>query len=275
MEKLFKIQNLQNTTKSFLFLSELQNQVLNCAETDIILDFSSCQFSHAVFTSFLGVMTEIGDAYSKKMIYRFEKGSKTFEYFYRSGLYDYLMSESEATHANQNALSFWKVELEDEEKLMKLSDNARQQLFKNFYELFTNAKDHSEQKYGVFVCGHWLPKVEELVFSLYDTGIGIPRLVQNKVNSHMNGENALQWALQTGHSTRQLEKGVPRGLGLSDLQEFVDINNGRLTILSNDVYYDYNKRNEFIKEIPYEIIGTLICVTICKDDGLYVYEESE
>lgn len=149
---------------------------------------------------------------------------------------------------------------------IKISEEARQTLFRNIYELFVNAKDHSQEKHGVYACGHWMPKKQCLVFSIYDTGIGIPDLVKNKVDRSMSNMDALNWALVSGNSTRQFESGVPRGVGLADLKKFVAVNAGRLTILSGGVYYDYTaNKQEVLEEFPCKSLGTLVCMTINQD----------
>lgn len=139
------------------------------------------------------------------------------------------------------------------------------------YEIFVNANEHSDELYGVYSCGHWMPRQKKLVFSLYDTGIGIPRLVKKKINDRMTDIEAFQWAMIKGHSTSQLERGVPRGVGLSDLKDFIRLNKGRLTILSNGVYYDFNEKGiEKIIQFDCDIIGTMVCVTINQDNE-YIY----
>lgn len=277
MEKIYEIQSLDNRCVAFSFLSELQCHMIHCKEDTIILDFRKCKFSHAVFTSFIGALTEIGKAFQKQVRYRFKVDSRIYSYFKKSGMYDYMVNEGKHIHTNQNALPFWKVKM-DEELLMsyidsiidlskiRIIDKARQQLFRNFYELFVNARDHSDEKYGVYSCGHWMPRQKCLIFSIYDTGIGIPQLVKNRVDSNLSDIEALEWAMVGGNSTRQLEKGVPRGLGLSDLKKFVELNNGRLSILSNGVFYDYGHRaKNNTEQFEYANMGTLICVTIYQD----------
>lgn len=283
MEKILEIGTLSNIKDSFEFMAKTQNEVLKYTGKTVILDFRKCKFSHAVFTSFIGALTEIGCAHGIIIKYRFPPNSPPLEYFKRSGMYDYMVNNGSNEHINRNALPFWKVR-NDESALMeyidniidlskiKIEDNARQKFFKNLYEIFVNANDHSDEQYGVYSCGHWMPKKKKLVFSLYDTGIGIPKLVKREINGCLTDIEAFKWALIKGHSTRQLESGVPRGLGLSDLKEFIELNKGRLTILSNGVYYDFNENGEeYITNFSNDIIGTIVCVTINQDDGhIYV-----
>lgn len=283
MHNIFPIFELNNDIESFRVLSKLQYDTLACESDEVIWDFSDCSFSHAVFTSFIGAMTDICADNGKIIKYRMDVTKQLYIYFKKSGLYDYLMNNDSKENTNQNALPFWKV-AKDEKELMdyidtiinlskiRIDDEARQVLFRNIYEIFVNAKDHSNERCGVFSCGHWMPRSKYLVFSLYDTGIGIPDLVKNKVDGSMSDIDALKWAMVSGNSTRQFELGVPRGLGLADLKKFVSLNNGRLTILSGGVFYDFNRnREEILDKFQYKTIGTLVCVTIDQDkEHIYV-----
>ena len=283
MEYIFPITDLNNDIDSFSFLSKLQYDTLHCEDSKIVWDFSKCNFSHAVFTSFIGAMNAICKGIGKQITYQFNLEKATYQYFHKSGLYDYLMHRDKHINTNQNALPFWRVDMHDNQLMdyidtiialskIKISEEARQTLFRNIYELFVNAKDHSQEKHGVYACGHWMPKKQCLVFSIYDTGIGIPDLVKNKVDGNMSNMDALNWALVSGNSTRQFELGVPRGVGLADLKKFVAVNAGRLTILSSGVYYDYTaNRQEVLEEFPWKSLGTLVCMTINQDkEHIYV-----
>ena len=62
-----------NTVSSYYFLAETQNRIIDSFDDSIILDFSNCIFSHAVFTSFIGALTHIGKAFGKTITYRTKK----------------------------------------------------------------------------------------------------------------------------------------------------------------------------------------------------------
>lgn len=283
MDKIFEIRTLNNKREDFMFLAKLQEDVLTCEEKRIILSFEKCKFSHAIFTSFIGALTEICKEHGKRITYRFLEDSASLNYFKKSGMCDYMTNDESLSYTNSNALPFWKVDLDDDvfmnyiDSIIGLShlnilDEAKQKLFKNLYELFVNASEHSHEKNGVFSCGHWMPRNKNLVFSIYDTGIGICDLVKNKIDNTMSKEDALKWALVDGNSTKQLIKGVPRGVGLSDLKKFIALNNGRLTIMSNGVYYDFSSEHgETIEKFKYNTIGTMVCITIMQDEE-YIYK---
>ena len=73
----------------------------------------------------------------------------------------------------------------------------------------------------------------------------------------------------------KLKSDKPRPLGLSDLLNFIKLNNGSLRIMSNDIYYKYN-RSENYSVISKPIIGTLISITIIADnEHTYVVKKKE
>lgn len=284
MDKIIEMPKALNIDyTSYSFLAKLQNTIIDSDCDCIILDFQKCKFSNAAFTALLGALTEIANCFGKSIIYRAEKDSDILKYFKRSGLYNYLKEDSTDYHAS-NAIPFHKINMDDDyiidyiDNILKLAPiqlttNCHDVLFKNIYEIFNNSTDHSRAQFGVFSCGHWMPTKKQLVFSVYDTGIGIPALVKEKIDSSLSSADALEWALVRGHSTKQLTNGIPRGLGLSDLFDFIKLNHGALNIMTNDLYYQYNG-SKTIQPINHPIIGTLISITIIADyDHVYILKK--
>ena len=55
MEKIIKIPYvLSQDFDTYDYLAKLQNIIIDCPENRIILDFQNCNFSHAIFTAFIG-----------------------------------------------------------------------------------------------------------------------------------------------------------------------------------------------------------------------------
>lgn len=282
MEKIITMPYTLNINEdAYQFLGKLQYDIYSCVENSVILDFSQCIFSHTAFTAYFGALRALSQKWGKSVTFNTVEGNVR-KYFLKSGLYDYF-APSNVNHINGNSIPFAKVNLDDESLVnyignildlapITLSAKCSDLLFKNIYEIFTNAVEHSNSHYGVFACGHWMPQKKKLVFSVCDTGIGIPRLIKQK-NPNFSSIQALDWALKSGNSTKQLSDGVPRGLGLSDLKAFIKLNNGSLNIFTNDVYYNCST-NETTASLRYDILGTLITITITADyNHIYILKE--
>ncbi len=283
MEKIIQVPySLNITENSYKFLSKLQFDLYSCTEPNIILDFDSCSFTHAAFTAYLGGLRFLCQHWGKKLIFKASPPGKIRTYFERSGLYDFF-HPSVIKHSNSNSIPFTRVNLDDSSIItyidnildlapIRLSVNCRELLFKNIYEIFNNAVEHSQSVCGVYACGHWMPNKRQLTFSVYDTGLGIPRRIK-RIRPGFSSSEALTWALMPGTSTLQLSDGVPRGLGLYDLKQFITLNNGALNILSNDIYYKYTQYEQ-TTALSYDILGTLITITITADyDHIYILRE--
>lgn len=285
MEKIITIPNKLNINEySYKFLAKTQYDIYACNESDIILDFQDCQFIAPAFTAYFGVLMEMAKKWGKSVNIRSPHSLKVMNYFKNSGFYNYY-SGNKYNYANPNSIPFTKVNLDDCNLInyidnildlapITLSPDCRDSLFKNIYEIFNNATDHSNSSCGVFACGHWMPNKNQLIFSVCDTGTGIPRLVKQQ-NSNMTSIDAIKWALQRGNSTKQMTDGAPRGLGMADLKDFTELNNGSLIIFSNDVYYNHSKNREEIR-LPYDVLGTLITVIITADrEHIYTLKEEQ
>lgn len=280
MEKIITMPlNLSYDYYTYNYLAHLQNEICTCAEDEIILDFSKCEFSHAVFTSFIGSLIVWAMQKKKTLKYQLSKKSNLYNYFQRSGLYNYITGDH-VEYTNGNAIPFREIKAKDDEIIdyidnilslapVKLSDKAEAALFQSIYEIFCNSVEHSQSKHGIYACGHWMPPKKELAFSVYDTGIGIPSLIKEKINADFSSKDALVWSLTPGHSTKQLIEGTPRGLGLSALKQFIKLNHGSFSIVSNDIYYNYTK-DDIYKTIPIPILGTIISFII-RNDKTHTY----
>lgn len=276
MEKIIVMPpKLNGRFNTYNYLASLQNTIIDCPENQIILDFRQCTFSHAIFTSFIGSLAVWAKGFDKSLVYRVFKDSQLNTYFKRSGLFNFITGDT-VDYTNGNAIPFREVHMDDESIMdyidnilnlapINLTGNAKGVLFKNIYEIFINSTEHSGAQKGVYACGHWMPKQKRLVFSVYDTGIGIPAHIKSNVDSKLSSTDAIEWALVKGNSTKQLDDGTPRGLGLSDLKKFIELNSGTFTIVSNDVYYSYDK-NITCSYLEKPIIGTIVSFTICNDE---------
>lgn len=275
---------LNVSSDSYKKLANIQHRILESEESKIILDFTETNYVDAIYMAFIGGLKVLSEKYSKQLIYRLRPQTKLYNYFKNSGFYEYVVKKEE-TYINKNSIPFSEIHM-DEDYIVEyinrildlapitLSSKADEYLFTSIYEIFSNSSDHSESANGVFACGHWMPQKKQLVFSVYDTGIGIPTVIRNHIDSHMTSADALKWALKINNSTKQLDDGVPRGVGLPNLLDFINSNNGSLYILSNDIYYSYENGSENFIPLEHGIVGTMVSFVIISDNT-HIYKLKE
>lgn len=284
-EKIFEMPSRLNINpKSYKILANIQHDVLKADSSNIFLNFTETKYVDAIYMAFVdGLKVLSQKEYGKQVTYRLRKRTKLYKYFKNSGLYEYFRKGD--SYINNNAIPFSEIHMEEDSMVeyinkilglapIILSQRAEALLFRNIYEIFSNSSDHSESKNGVFACGHWMPSKKQLVFSVYDTGIGIPTVIKNHIDPGMSSADALKWALEMNNSTKQLDEGVPRGVGLPNLLDFVKLNNGSLYILSNDIYYSYENGSENFIPLEHGIIGTMISFVIISDNT-HIYKLKE
>lgn len=146
----------------------------------------------------------------------------------------------------------------------EVSDQLAKKISESVSELFSNSCLHSGSEKGVFICGQHFPNLEELKFTLYDSGVGIPRNVREFLNQELEDSRCIEWATISGNSTTAGRSG---GLGLGVLQEFVDVNGGRLVIVSGTGYYQRANAGEtFVTNLEFALPGTAVSILVRTDD---------
>lgn len=273
---ILQIPNLNLSEEFFYSLGQIYEKICDSTYNNIVLDFAKCSFISPAFISYLGGLKEYFKHKSKKIIFSTpNENIELNKYFASTGIRKYFSDEFSDDLISSNSIPFSRIDTLDDDAIsdyianitdlapVSLSQTASEQIFQNIFEIFANANEHSEHTEGIFASGSWLPDRKELVFSIYDTGIGIPQKIK-KDFPYISSFDAFVWSLQRGNSTSQLEKGVPRGLGLHNLSEFIQLNGGTLHILSNDIYYTYPNIGR-VGISPFITPGTLISVQIRAD----------
>jgi hypothetical protein len=142
---------------------------------------------------------------------------------------------------------------------------ALSERFKNsILEIFVNAAMHSESRLGIFACGQFFPAKHRLDFCVADAGIGIRSKIYKELGLKMNSDKAIDWALQEGNTTRK--GNVPGGLGLKLIREFIAMNKGRIQIVSDRGYWEFNPQGETLCRIDTPFPGTVINIEINTSD---------
>ena len=148
----------------------------------------------------------------------------------------------------------------------KMSEALTKRFKQSLFEIFQNAAIHSQSEAGVFVCGQFFPTKHRLDFTISDAGIGIRENVRkyNK-NEKMSSCEAIDWALTEGNTTKAGHQ--PGGLGLKLLKDFIQINKGKLQIVSRDGYHEFmTSEKSSTKIMEHDFQGTCVNIEINTQD---------
>ena len=130
----------------------------------------------------------------------------------------------------------------------------------SIFEIFSNAVLHSNSELGIFSCGQFFPNRQRLDFSVADLGIGMRQNIQDNVGLVLSAEDAIRWSTEGRNTTKRGP--VPGGLGLKLLQEFIDLNDGGIQIISDAGYWRRKNKETFTAPLNCPFPGTVVTVEI-------------
>jgi signal transduction histidine kinase len=151
---------------------------------------------------------------------------------------------------------------------LHVSDLLMNTIIGTVWEVYANGFEHGESGIGIFSCGQHYPQLRTLKLTIVDFGIGIPANVRDFLNApNLSSDRALEWAFQSGNTTKPL--GMGRGLGLNILKEFIKINKGQLEVFSHEGYALVDSsRDRYLTRKSY-FGGTLVNVSLVCDERQY------
>lgn len=151
-------------------------------------------------------------------------------------------------------------ELKDIPEINKLDEEIYFEIYSKLYELCSNSLEHGKNSIGT-VCNGMYDQ-GYLIFSVFDFGVGIFESVNSaKNNSFSNAKDAIEWALSDYNSSKQ-SSDTPRGIGFSNIINFVNKYNGHLIICTSNQYCIIKGNKKHFSELKASIPGTLITVVI-------------
>jgi hypothetical protein len=151
-------------------------------------------------------------------------------------------------------------ELMERAEIPTMSVGLMKKFRESIFEIFSNAVLHSRTDMGIFSCGQFFPTRERLDFSVTDLGIGIRQNVKENTGLDLTPEKAIAWATEGSNTTKRGP--IPGGLGLKLLGEFIDLNDGRIQIVSDAGYWKREKRKTVSARLSQPFPGTVVSVEI-------------
>jgi hypothetical protein len=142
----------------------------------------------------------------------------------------------------------------------EMSSGLVKKFRESIYEIFSNAVIHSQTKLGIFSCGQYFPKKHRMDFSVADLGIGIQQNLHERLGLDLPAEQAINWAMEGKNTTKSGP--IPGGLGLKLLREFIELNRGRIQVVSDKGYWELCRGKVLTKVFPEPFPGTVVNIEI-------------
>lgn len=277
--------DIDNKIEDVSAIIEIQYRFLQSNCKRLIFQFTECKYIDAAVSVVIGTLPAYANLNKKSVKYQFPNNeSPILSFMKKVGMYKFYM-KNEIDYTGDNVIPFNRIV---DEKMMdeyadrvmtlapiKMQKEAQDILSSYIYEIYQNGLFHSKSPIDVFTSGCWIPQRKEFHFAIYDMGTGIPQNIRNFMNrSDLDSEKCLKLAFLDGYTTSNNE-GINRGLGLTRLKNFIRLNNGSMSMYTDDICYTISGNEiEKYQELTTPILGTLIIISIIADeDNIYIVEK--
>lgn len=287
-EKVIQIPTLNDSRKDFEHLFEIWVQS-NRSYSNVRFDFSECEFLRPNAVAFIGGLARQIQSRAGKVVFDWDSFTND------KVLKNLIKNRFAASFYHQNnwgtgnTITYREDIVQDENGIMdyltdewigrgwiQVSTKLKNAVVGRMWEIYCNAFEHAGSGIGVFSCGQYFPKVNQLVLSVVDFGHGIAANVRNFFRldpraNQLTAAQCLRWAFGPGHTTRP--NGMPRGIGLDVLKDFIKINHGKLEVYSNEGYAVIDHDNEIFSNRELFFEGTVFHITLICDEGRYQFAD--
>jgi anti-anti-sigma regulatory factor len=267
-----RLQDIRSDLSGFRILSEFAYSCMQSSDSEIIINMSDVHWIDAHMSAPMGVLFAQlkRRGRSTRMI---ELQPSVQEALIRNSFLTYHDTKSSTVNDQSGGvIPFRHFEVLDDVALYEYlswlfrgnglpeMSNALQSEFQdNVFEIFANAKEHSETSMGVFACGQAFPRDHRFDFCIADAGIGFRNKIAKEIGREYTSVEAICWAVQERNTVR---KHSPGGLGLKLLKEFIFKNGGSIQIVSEDGYWNYRGGIEDSCMLGFPFPGTFVNLEI-------------
>ena len=268
----FPLSAIHHDRAGFMSLARLHAKTQNCFLDDIDLDMGATDWLDAdMCAAFGAILYRLEDDLNTVRLTNIQPGVQSvlskngfLSHYGRVKIPDYWGTTVSYQRFDADDDRYFASYIEDEfiqrSEMPEMSTGLQKKFRESIFEIFSNAVLHSGTRLGIFSCGQFFPTRSKLDFCVADLGIGIPRNVLRHTGDDMAPEEAIEWATQANNTTKR--GGVPGGLGLKLLCEFIDLNGGSLQIISDAGYWRRKGRKNKTARFQHAFPGTVVNVEI-------------
>lgn len=269
-----RLPEIRHDEKGFRELARLHAQTENCFLESITIDMKETQwFAANMCAAFGAILYRLGNNLNTISLVNINSRVKLI--LSKNGFLGHYGQEK-LPDPWGTTISYQRFDVGDdrhfsdyvESKLMErsempaMSPGLAERFRESIFEIFSNAVLHSRTELGIFSCGQFFPKKDRLTFTVADLGVGIRENVENHLGRHLSSEDAIIWATEAANTTKPKREGVPGGLGLKLLREFIGLNGGCMRIVSNDGYWQQEGQDDSTATLSHPFPGTVVSLEI-------------
>lgn len=265
---------LEADKKGFHHLSLMWNELVKLEKSRICVNFDNCKIVDANLAAALGSMLDALVDMGHEVYVTYPRSKSTRKALSRIGFLKAfnvktLIEEREnfiqyrrfSVSQSIDFKEYIQKDLIEKQRFPQCTPKAAEKIIESIYEIFANAVSHTGCKY-IYCCGecHNHLGVPMLDMTLVNLGRTISENVNKYLETHgqniLSQTDSLKWAFGKGNTT----KDIPGGLGLSILQEFIDINEGRIQMVSGCAVLNYSNKQFETSELDVSFPGTIVNV---------------
>lgn len=279
----FSKRQIKSDFWGYNYLCDLYNQSQQCHNQTIVFDFSQIDFMEANLCALIGALFEklesngntIGiENIPHKLSNILRRNTFLTSYGYSELIDGYDTSlKYQRLNPKEDYIFYGYIrQLFSKPGFPSLSNRLGNEIAKNIFELYENARTHGRCNY-IHACGQFFPRdpKKPLHFTIVDRGITIKENVSSFLEREISASEAIQWAMVSGNTTKR-EVG---GLGLGLIFEFIKRNKGKIHIVSSDGYYEFSNGQVITKRLTAPFGGTLINLSFNLNDKHYYWLKEE
>ncbi|QFY45234.1 ATP-binding protein [Candidatus Methylospira mobilis] len=271
-----RLPTIRSDLNGFTGLGGLAEWAKDLADDCLEVDFSQCGFFDANLAACLAsVLARVAE---KSNTIKITSVGQEAEKILRKNNFLSSYGYSSLADNNHTTLPFARIQIADQNCFAEYLDQhmngkgiprmseALSKLFRqSIFEVFQNCIIHSSSQSGIFVCGQFYPRLKRLDLTISDAGVGIRTNVRRHLrNNQIKSVDAIRWALKEGNSTKINNQ--PGGMGLKLLKEFIELNKGKIQIVSRQGFYQFERSQETFRALSSDLPGTTVNLEINTGD---------
>lgn len=260
---------ITSDVNGYELLLRLQNDLSHFIEQDIHISFKNVYWFEANLVAILGAIIEdLENRNNRIKIIDTEYFRLKNDILFRNGFFPHYGITSSSLFSSSTQIPYMKFkehepqlyndyiqsELLDNTDFPRHSEKLGGEIKRNIFELFENARTHGKCKH-IHTCGQFYPTRKKLHITIVDTGQTIVNNVKDFLKKNMKSSECIDWAMETGNTTKV--GNIPGGLGLGLIFEFINLNKGKIQVVSSNGYWELREGKINKLDLNFSFGGTI------------------